>query len=1627
MAVRYFKKGPDPEYSVMPNVIYGDLYDNNLETADIQSGTVNNIRKNSMFMADLKVPSKTPFGGGVLVGAKAGFYISDIAASDGSNAIGLKMYKLKHEIGNREGGKSSAAGSLISNEDIVAISGFHKSEHNYIEENFSGESTESAASVLISKGATVVSASEPYLTKEHGYEYGQRFGGKSTLYTTDRANHFAKFGRTSSSGLEYYPIVKGGSDTYRYYTVRTSSETIGEVAELYHSWDIEKYDEDAGKATIKYFTETPVTFLEGRQTLSTSNSFFDNVKEDVSFSGSNPDTGITEEVAFAHIKLSSEQVLSKGSSLHFHSEYPHRYNTPGTQVYYGERRYDGTLLDGSYNHQVSWVSKLLPKPIHTYSREPTAAGDGRQPVMPTIEIDLKIDEIAPMLIRDQNANVAEPNHDYRLSRSIVVTFGEEEPRPYDNLMTYMKRHTPSAAGDGSNTAEGAGDGSSAKSFYGLALVKYNGELSYYNLGNNGKHSSTYTDTTFGLDNSNGEVCVGLAPTAFKESPLNSWARLAFQMHPDDEGVYWAMSSPIELGGIVSAEDPYTSGKIRNTKVITESGTVGINANNLDNPAKFMTIWCNNYQAVKGDFNSGKGLWETGLVAANSSTSLKVYATSASGAVNSMETAGKFDANYLLVDRGADITLDNDPTNDSAADTYVTENANTITDGLPVLTINSATGVSTADTIFWADHGIPDTQISSARFDCNMSFYIDSVRLKYFNLIHSNATVKRDMTTAGRIEIPSTTKLPNTAWQDGSSTVGSVHESATQQPSYICLGFDDLTDISTAEYEGEIKTIFLNEFNTEIAGVSGDMVTNQDSDVSNIRVGFTSSVENYGRQGAATSTQGDSATIHPDIGNGESAVMSNAGGTPSYAYRGLEVGDLDTAGNSFSVEANGSGTDGVGNADYFTQKGMMKFIVGVHGNLRRADSGSNIAKADSSDLGAGESSVKVTDADHFVVNGYIKIVDEILRVTSVDSGTDVIGITRGIGVTDAAVHPHDTDIYHVAIPEKRECIFASARIIGLVGGSNRTIIVDDPSIFSNRDDEKYILYKYNDSHASPTGMTGSIYLIDKIEGDEVTLDMGHYLTSRDDDTYFYGDYLISPYRYWLMIEILNIGGQHGWQDDAIGTTKYLPAKSYKNCVQISEKGTYGATYNESLYNDGRNINTWDLNIYNNTADGIVSLKDYGLGEFDEALSTGGHMGYVPISISNDDDAYKEIDLNHLVTLDNIEPNTTLPILLTNATPTDNAKITIHTEDGDNKPYLVGIFEDALPVVNDFTIQPNEENPFNVDFNWKCPDSDLWYGFIVVDDKHVHSQYNNAVLHYPMNEAGNHGVKVPTASPPVDQIQGTSTAVDSSSSTGPFYDIEGLAGNCLRSTTTGTAAIEIGTGSADPLYQTGYKVEDEMSINFHIVPDSEPDGVLASAQMLFSSSQRFNLELQTDATLKYTQYWDTNSGVTLTSSTKIPLDGLTPTNVMITFDANLTSGNVKLFIDGKLEDLSGEALTSDSSGTTNTGWYFQQEIEHNDNKIYIGNETGTANDEFTGRMEEFVLYNRCLYPVNPKDGKFTFTKPLKEVNETASATPSKSYTATLFVKDYHNIRGSTADEVACSSPLSFRKAAFRFNNS
>ena len=77
-------------------------------------------------------------------------------------------------------------------------------------------------------------------------------------------------------------------------------------------------------------------------------------------------------------------------------------------------------------------------------------------------------------------------------------------------------------------------------------------------------------------------------------------------------------------------------------------------------------------------------------------------------------------------------------------------------------------------------------------------------------------------------------------------------------------------------------------------------------------------------------------------------------------------------------------------------------------------------------------------------------------------------------------------------------------------------------------------------------------------------------------------------------------------------------------------------------------------------------------------------------------------------------------------------------------------------------------------------------------------------------------------------------------------------------------------------------------------------------------------------------------------------------------------------------------------------------------------------FNGKVEEIVIYHHTIYPVDPLKGEVVISKPMKELTDNSSIAAGRPILGRLFIKDYHNIRGSTPEEVAQSSQLSVLKA-------
>ena len=657
-----------------------------------------------------------------------------------------------------------------------------------------------------------------------------------------------------------------------------------------------------------------------------------------------------------------------------------------------------------------------------------------------------------------------------------------------------------------------------------------------------------------------------------------------------------------------------------------------------------------------------------------------------------------------------------------------------------------------------------------------------------------------------------------------------------------------------------------------------------------------------------------------------------------------------------------------------------------------------------------------------------------------------------------------------VATKRENIACSARIIDIVGSDSKeaTVVLDTMAPVDCDDDEEYVVYLYGET---PTfSDTSDVALPDKIADNSANAKTGLIVTGKDIKTNIitldwdgkdnagtailnYDNIhrlYISPWRYWVQIMInvsdsdnKEVAGRtygnvqfmnNNWTDFnsakrswvgegiASGVTDNFVDTAYTNRTGL------GTTFNEFLFNDtttggvnGAYLNNWDLDREpeNSTIECDI---DFGFGEYDEEQIKGGFTGKRVI----EDSQYNRIKMPNVTSAAGLEPSDTVKFLLDYNDVGLSHTTTFRTRhDSTYPPYLFTIFEDEKPNNPSLQVKPYEADPFLPEFNWEAGDDDLWYGILHIDSKSIDSQYHNGIFHMPMNESGIHGATVSTIGDDLfatNATAGSTTRTSLFTYTGALVDAEGLAGNCVRfdgsdDRITYTASSNEAFPELDTAVASGGT--GAASIVVHVTPDNGIDGttnVIFDGKPFYISYDADNGKIQARCYTSATAY------VAL-EGPDIITDGQTPTCIIVTIDNALKAGNCKLFINGAVVDQSG-LISSSAPATDGTGrsWYNNSGTPAVPFVSSTAVTVGAASNSFLGRIEELVIYKSCIYPVVPSNGKFVLDKALKEIN---NETPI-SYNARLFVKDYHNIRGTTTDEVAASSSVSYRKAAFRLKD-
>ena len=244
---------------------------------------------------------------------------------------------------------------------------------------------------------------------------------------------------------------------------------------------------------------------------------------------------------------------------------------------------------------------------------------------------------------------------------------------------------------------------------------------------------------------------------------------------------------------------------------------------------------------------------------------------------------------------------------------------------------------------------------------------------------------------------------------------------------------------------------------------------------------------------------------------------------------------------------------------------------------------------------------------------------------------------------------------------------------------------------------------------------------------------------DEDLRIYGgtsNLWMGPKLFWIVLEALPFNSS----DEKIENRSYgSVVEVNRNNTSFPETTDFGVTFNERTYNDGITQNEWSLD-FGTGGTNIITDTDFGFGAFDSEELSGGELSRINVS---KDACWYVADLDAAIKVGKKKEGDILTTLLAPSAETSFTKLTIYTTESKTKwsnkshyggvfsPFLLTTFEDKLPILEDFEVRPNEERPFNPHFTWKCKESDVWYGFIIVDDKYIHNQYHKAFLHLPLN--------------------------------------------------------------------------------------------------------------------------------------------------------------------------------------------------------------------------------------------------------------------------------------------------------
>tara|TARA_R110002110_G_scaffold134493_2_gene317870 strand:+ start:693 stop:5306 length:4614 start_codon:yes stop_codon:yes gene_type:complete len=512
--------------------------------------------------------------------------------------------------------------------------------------------------------------------------------------------------------------------------------------------------------------------------------------------------------------------------------------------------------------------------------------------------------------------------------------------------------------------------------------------------------------------------------------------------------------------------------------------------------------------------------------------------------------------------------------------------------------------------------------------------------------------------------------------------------------------------------------------------------------------------------------------------------------------------------------------------------------------------------------------------------------------------------------------------------------------------------------------------------------------------------------------------ISPYKYWMNMALINASSSAGWGNSFADTTHsgttLLSTRTYDGIVPVSGGSVAGTTYNEFLFNDGVYANRWNMSLTDPIASVINLNTDYGFGALDNTNNNQ--------SVPDSDGGQGRMGREYIVSGQNYinigsyayttkpDFNTPFNFLIK---PTymnfydGSYNCNINTKDAlTDKPLIIYGINDPIPVCSDLTVSPNMnvlgvESPVQIAkatksqatdllIEWSEGDKDINYRILWIDTQNIDNKYHRANFIAPLNE---NSTTVSYYTSAANYLRGTGVAMTGTN----VPDIEGACGYAFSTNGSGpgvSSSTGVTLGSTDEFTFTCQAKPNTLAALNH--------GCIFNASSS-TTIHKFDFFVGTypDGAVKV--YVNEVANV-MESTTKYDLDGKQPIAIVVTYNKNLPANNLKLYINGKLEDTKDYTTNFACGGATNT-------VNIGD-RIQDGGTGGYS--RFNGTIDEITFHDKCAYVPTNNNKHILKTSQLPDL--TAGA--SNKYQARLFLFDYHNIRGASPQDVCRSNTASWK---------